>query len=118
MPTELNLPDIERGDTVPFTMNFHDGIEALDMRGKTLVMSFKFNANQADSDASLIKTVLHPIDAPDELKGQISFKLERSETAMLVPGATYNYAVRIITPGEPEDDELTYFSGAVNVKDS
>ena len=118
MPTALTLPDIERGDTIPFTFNFDDGAAALDMRGKTLIFSMKLGAAMDDSSAALTKSVLRPINAPDEQKGTISFQLEKSETAKLIPFADYDFSVRIMTPGSPEDIETTYFNGTVPVKDS
>ena len=118
MPTELTLPAIERGDTIPFTFNFAEGETPLDMRGKTLVFAMKLAAAMDDADASLIKTVLHPAGTPDGQKGRISFQLEKSETLALIPFASYDFSVRIIVPGSPEDIETTYFNGTVPVEDS
>ena len=118
MPTELTLPAIQRGDTTPFTFNFAEGETVLDMRGKTLVMSFKLGANLDDADASLVKTVLHPLGASNDDKGRISFNIERSESALLIPGADYYFYVRIVVPGSPEDIETTYFNGVVPVEES
>ena len=88
------------------------------MRGKTLIFAMKLGASLADADASLIKIVEHPLSTPDGEKGQITFNLERSETASLIPGASYDFSVRIVTPGSPEDVEVTYFNGTVSVEDS
>lgn len=118
MPTELTLPAIQRGDSIPFTFNFSGDAQASDMRGKTLVFAMKLGAAMADAESALTKLVEHPIDAPEEQKGAVSFQLERSETSKLIPFVDYDFSVRIIAPGSPEEIETTYFRGTIPVEDS
>lgn len=119
MATQVNLTDpIQRGDTTPFIFNWDDGAGPMDMRGKTLVMTFKLSPYQVDSDAELTKTVVFAADDVDAEDGITAFNLESSEAALLIPGVTFHYAVRIITPASPEDIELTYFYGTVPVEDA
>ena len=118
MSTKINLPDIQRGDTIPYTFNWSDGTDPIDMQDKTLIMSFKLDTVIEDADASLIKTVVIDAVDADAAAGIVAFNLEKSETSTLLPNTTYQYSVRITESAIPEDSEITYFYGEITVKDS
>lgn len=118
MATKVNLPQINRGDTTPYIFRWNDGTGPLDMRGKTVIMTFKVSEHQDDADAHLTKTITYAMDDVDAENGVTAFQLETSETLLLVSSITYKYAVRVITPSGPEDQEITYFCGDVMVEDA
>jgi hypothetical protein len=118
MSEKIDLPDIQRGDTIPYTFNWDDGVDPVDMQGKTLIMSFKLDTVIPDADSTLLKTVVYDaVDAQAAL-GVTSFRLEASETALLLPNTTYQYAIRIIQTDAPEDIETTFFNGSIFVGDA
>lgn len=118
MAAELALNPIQKGDSVPFTFNWTDGVAPIDMRGKTVIMSFKLAAVMADSAATLTKTVVIAVDDADGALGIVSFRLESSETDLLTALVQYHYAIRIIEPASPEDIQTTFLYGTVLVKDA
>lgn len=118
MATNVTLSSIQRGDTVPFTVNWDDGVSAINMQGKTVVMTFKTSHLEEDADAVLTKTIVYAVDDADAGNGITAFTLEASETALLNPGMTHKYALRVIEPGVVESVETTYMYGDVNVEDA
>ena len=119
MATEvLDLPVIERGDTVPYVMHWRSNQTPLDMQGKSVILTLKLSPVLEDKDASITKTLNLPMNDPLAQAGETTITLEHSETATLIPGQTYHMAVRVIEPGIPNAVETTYFYGRVPVKDS
>ena len=118
MAEQVDLPSIQRGDTIPYVFNWSDGVSPIDMQSKTIIMSFKLDAVIADDDASLIKTIVIDAVDVDASNGIVSFQLEGSETGSLLPNATYAYSVRVIETAVPEDIETTFFYGNILVEDS
>lgn len=117
MATELDLPVIERGDTVPYVMQWKEENVGFDLRGQTLIWTLKLAAVLEDSDATLTKTITLLSTDTDAENGVVTVTLESADTAILIPGQTYYYAVRLISPA-PSNAETTYFYGRVPVKDS
>jgi hypothetical protein len=118
MATEINLPAIQRGDTIPYSFNWKAGETPIDMRGKTLIMSFKKAAQQEDYEADLTKVVVLAVDDAAAEVGDVSFRLERSETALLTAGIDYRYAIRVIEDSLPEPVETTFMYGTIQVEDA
>ena len=118
MPATVNLPAIERGDSTPFSFNFDDGTDPIDMRGKTIILTLKVAQVIKDSEASLIKSVTPDAGDTDAQNGIVTIVLEASETALLTPFFTYFYAVRIREPGGVEQVETTYLKGEIPVEDA
>ena len=121
MATQLDLPVIERGDTIPYIMHWQDNGNGFDLRGQTLIWTLKLAAVLQDKDATLTKTISIAYTDVDAMNGDVTIVLDHHETAILIPGQTYHYAVRLLVPPvTPTDDpiETTYFYGRVPVKDS
>lgn len=118
MATNVDLPEIQKGDTVPYTFRWTDGSNPIDMRGKTLIMMFKLAHVMEDIDAALTKTVEIAVDDADALDGLTPFQLERSETALLVGGTDWCYSIRIIEEADPEPIETTVMYGIIPVGDA
>lgn len=118
MATQLDLPDIQRGDTVPYSIKWGDGNAAINMQGNTIIMTFKFSPLEYDGEAALTKIVEVAPDDALATTGLVRFQLERSETAQLTAGITMYYAIRVIEPSTPEDVETTNFYGSIKVGDA
>jgi hypothetical protein len=118
MPAKIDLPKIQKGDTTVYQFNWDDGVDPIDMRNKTIIMSFKLDAVLPDADATLTKTVvIGAVDAQAQI-GRITLRLEKSETALLLPNTSYAYAVKVQESSTPEDIETTFFYGSVPVGDA
>ena len=115
---KVDLNPVQRGDTKDFALSFTDGTNPIDMRGKTLLMTVKVVGIQQDPEAALTKSVTPGAGDTNAQGGLVTLTLESSETALLVPGITYTYSVKIIEPASPEDRETTYFYGDLPVEDS
>jgi len=121
MATQIDLPVIERGDTIPYVMHWTDNGNGFDLRGQTLIWTMKLAAVLEDKDASLTKTVKLDWADVDAMNGDVTIVLDHHETATLIPGQTYHFACRLLVdPTLPTADSLetTYFYGRVPVKDS
>jgi len=114
----VNLSAIQRGDTIPFVINFSNGVSPVSIAGQTLIMTVKTTVFEEDNAAAILKTIPIAVDDADGLAGTISFNVERSETIVLINGITYRYAIRLITPSSPEDIEQTYIYGELPVEDA
>lgn len=113
-----HLPSIQRGDTVPYTFTFTDGVAPISMAGKSLIMMFKKASVLEDSEADLVKVVvLAPTDTA-AIAGVVVYRLESSETRSLIAGVNYSYSIRIIEPGSPENIETTMMYGLISVEDA
>ena len=118
MSANIDLPAIQRGDTVPFVLNFDDGTNPIDMRGKTIIISVKISKMVEDAKSTILKSV-----TPDALDtaaqgGRVEIIIESSETNTLIPTVTYFYAIRIQEAGPTEAYERTYLDGKLPVEDS
>jgi hypothetical protein len=118
MATKLDLPSIQRGDTVPYSITWGTGAGAINMQGKSVIMTFKFSQLEYDGDAALTKTIVVAENNAEAVSGLVRFQLERSETALLTAGVTMHYAIRVITPAVPESVETTHFYGSIVVEDA
>lgn len=118
MATLVDLPDIQRGDTIPYSFNWSDGVNPVNVQGKTLVMTFKLSSLLSDSEADLTKTVVIAANDAEGALGNVALQLEASESALLYAGVTYSYGVRLIEPGIPEAVETTIIYGSIIVKDA
>lgn len=117
MPALIALPNIQRGDTIPFTFNFTDGTDPIDLRGKTVVMTLKLSPQIEDEDATIIKSIAFDLDDEDAENGVANIRLESSDTRQTVVGVSYHFALRVIQASEPEDIETTYLYGTIKVDD-
>tara|TARA_B110000240_G_scaffold160209_1_gene178830 strand:- start:161 stop:517 length:357 start_codon:yes stop_codon:yes gene_type:complete len=118
MATALNLPAVQRGDSVTYTLNFTDGVSPINMQSKTLIMTFKFSNLMPDSEASLTKTITIAADDTDAASGAVAFMLQSSETSLLAAGVIFNYGLRIIESASPENIETTYLYGDISVMEA
>ena len=119
MATLVNLPAIQKGDTIPYKFTWADSLgDPINMQSKTILMAFKAAAVMDDLDADLVKTVVIAANNADALLGIVEFRLERSETALLTGGMTYAYSLRVVEAGDPEPVETTFTYGSIEVKDA
>jgi hypothetical protein len=118
MSANIDLPAIQRGDTVPFVLNLDDGTNPIDMRGKTIILSVKISKMVEDAKATILKSVTPDASDADAEAGRVEIILESSETGTLIPTVTYFYAIRIQEPGTTEAYERTYLDGKLPVEDS
>lgn len=116
-PIDIPSDPIIRGDTVPYSFVFNRAGVPIDMRGLTVVITFKFAAILDDSDASLIKSVTAPLDSVSAQNGLIYTTLESSDTLKLTAGVTFAMAVKLLEPNYPEPRETTLFYSSVVVED-
>jgi hypothetical protein len=118
MADELALPNVQRGDIVPYIFNWDDGVNPVDMQGKTMIMTFKFSNLETDAEAVLTKTTVYAaVDAQAAL-GITAFTLTSAETALLTAGVTMQYGIRAYDTGAQDTSELTYIYGAIIIEDS
>ena len=118
MPAQADLNPIQRGDTVPYTFNFADNTNPIDMRGKTVVFMVKQVAIQQDEEAVLTKSVTPAADDSAAQGGTVVIQLEHSDTLLLKAPLTYAWSLRIQEPADPEPIETTYVQGSLAVGDS
>lgn len=118
MPATLNLGPFHRGDTVPLKLTFTDGVDPIDMRGKTIVFALKVASAQGDSDAALSKSLTPDVGDTLAQVGEVTVTLEHSESVELVTSHPYSYSIRLIEPASPENKETTYIVGTFTLVDA
>jgi hypothetical protein len=118
MTVEINLPELQRGDTVPYVVYWKSEGKPASMAGRRVILSLKLDPLMDDSLATLVKEIDPTAGDPETAHGLTSFMLEASETAALIPGQLYYLALRTIVPSTPEDLETTYFTGRLPVRDA
>ena len=109
-PTQQDLCNLYRGDTLPFTFKFNDPYgQAIDISGATLF--FTMREDNEDENPALQVKVLFPIDENSE-NGIGSMKILPSDTESLEP-INYYYDFQLV---RSPDDVFTVGAGRIRVK--
>lgn len=120
MTATVNLTDpIQRGDSFSFEFNWDDGAEPtpapLDMRGKTVVLTFKLSNLMEDSEALVTVSKATAVDDAVAQGGKVVVPVSRTESSKLIAGATHYYALRVLEGAGEDITEVTHIAGTVPV---
>lgn len=123
MTATVNLTDpIQRGDTLSFEFNWDNGHaqnpQPIDMRNKTLILSFKLSNLMEDSEAQVkVSLTTGPDDVVAEA-GRVVMTVSRTESQNLIAGAVHYYALRVLEASGDDVVEVTHVQGSVPVVDA
>lgn len=118
MTTEISLPVLQRGDTVPYVLYWKSGDKPVNMTGKRVILTLKLHPFQEDAEAVVSKIYDVPLDDAEGERGVTALVVESDESKQLVAGHTYHLAVRVLMNGTPDPVETTFFTGRVPVRDA
>lgn len=113
MSTRFDLPDAKIGDTFiqPFRFRNKDTVEPIDQTGQTYRFSLSLNPTLDDAQADFFTEQVIEAGA-EAADGNIVFMVAASVSANLKP-AVYNYELKRVQSGDPEDLVLTLLHGKV-----
>ena len=113
MAIKTNLPDAKIGDTFVQPWQFLNEADdtPIPQAGNRYTFSLKLDASVADNESVVLVDHTVPASA-DAANGIVAIRIEQSETLPLAPTG-YQYELKQIIAGTPEDTVATLFYGKV-----
>ena len=116
MAIRQDLPESKIGDTLIQVWQFLNETDStpIAQEGFHYTFTLKLNRSALDADADIFHDLIVPAGV-DADAGGVVIRIEKSETALLLP-TTYNYELKQILSGAPEDTEITLLDGKMKME--